>query len=71
MLAIGNDPARLAGQLTSAEAVLGQGGAAPAAMARQALIIQLACLKIAAHPGWPAFSKIFHCAAIIRTMTAR
>lgn len=35
-----------------AEALLGEGGAAPAAMARQALIIQLACLRIAAHPGW-------------------
>jgi hypothetical protein len=50
--AIGGDPAQLAGQLTTAEARLGEGGAAPAAMARQALIIQLACLRIAAHPGW-------------------
>jgi Transglycosylase SLT domain len=52
VLAIGGDPARLAGQLTTAEALLGEGGAAPPAMARQALIIQLACLRIAAHPGW-------------------
>lgn len=51
-LVIGGDPAQLAGQLTSAEALLGKGGAAPAAMARQALIVQLACLRIAAHPGW-------------------
>jgi hypothetical protein len=52
VLAIGGDPARLAAQITAAEALLGEGGAAPAAMARQALIIQLACLRIAAHPGW-------------------
>ena len=51
-LAIGGDPARLAAQLTTAEVLLGEGGAAPAAMARQALIIQLACLRIAAHSGW-------------------
>ena len=51
-LAIGGDPARLAGQLTTAETLLGEGAAAPAAMARQALITQLACLRIAAHPGW-------------------
>ena len=51
-LAIGGDPARLAGQLSTAEALLGESGAAPAALARQALIIQLACLRIAAHPGW-------------------
>lgn len=50
--AIGGDPALLAGQLGTAEALLGDAGAAPAAMARQALIIQLACLRIAAHPGW-------------------
>jgi hypothetical protein len=50
--AIGGDPARLAGQLSTAEALLGEDGAAPAAMARPALIIQLVCLRIAAHPGW-------------------
>ena len=49
---IGGGPARLAGQLTAAETVLGDGGAPPAAMARQALIVQLACLRVAAHPGW-------------------
>lgn len=48
--AIGGDPARLAGQLTGAERVLG--AAASAAMARQALIVQLACLAVAAHPSW-------------------
>lgn len=51
-LPVGGDPARLAGQLSTAEALLGERGAAPAALARQALIIQLACLRIAAHPGW-------------------
>jgi hypothetical protein len=50
--ALGGGPARLAGQLTAAETVLHEGGAPPAAMARQALIVQLACLRIAAHPGW-------------------
>jgi hypothetical protein len=48
---LGGGPARLAGQLTAAETVLHE-GAPPAAMARQALIVQLACLRIAAHPGW-------------------
>jgi hypothetical protein len=52
VLPVGGDPARLADQLTAAEARLGEGGVAPAAMARQALIIQLACRRIAAHPGW-------------------
>jgi len=50
--AVGGDPAQLAGQLTTAERVLGAGAGAPAAMARQALIAQLACLRVAAHPGW-------------------
>lgn len=49
---IGAGPARLAGQLTAAETVLGDGDAPPAAMARQALIVQLACLRVAAHPRW-------------------
>jgi hypothetical protein len=52
VLAMGGDPPRLAGQLSTAEALLGDGDAAPSAMARQALIIELACLRIAAHPGW-------------------
>ena len=50
--AMGGGPAQLAGQLTAAERVLGAGAAAPAAMARQALIVQLACLRVAAHHGW-------------------
>jgi len=45
-------PARLAGRLTAAETVLARGDAPPALMARQALIVQLACLRVAAHPGW-------------------
>jgi membrane-bound lytic murein transglycosylase B len=49
--AIGGDPARLAGQLTTAERALTT-AAAPADLARQALIVQLACLAVSAHPGW-------------------
>ena len=49
---IGGGPARLAAQLTAAEAALAGGDAPPAALARQALIVQLACLRVAAHPGW-------------------
>jgi hypothetical protein len=49
---IGGNPARLARQLTLAESVLGQAGPSPAALARQELIAQLACLRIALHPGW-------------------
>lgn len=45
------DPARLAVQLAAAEAALSRGGAPPAVLTRQALIVQLACLKLAAHPG--------------------
>jgi Transglycosylase SLT domain len=50
--AVGGDPGRLAAQLTTAEMVLGAGDAAPADLARQALIVQLACLRLTAHPGW-------------------
>ncbi len=32
--------------------MLGAGVASPAALARQALIVQLACLRLTAHPGW-------------------
>jgi len=49
---VGGDPAQLAGQLTTAERALGGGATAPAAMARSALIVQLACLAVAAHHGW-------------------
>jgi hypothetical protein len=52
--AIAGDPARLAGQLTTAESVLAGRGASAAALARQALIVQLACLRVAAHPRWAA-----------------
>jgi hypothetical protein len=52
MPVLGGGPARVAGQLTAAENVLHDGGAPPAAMTRQALIVQLACLRVAAHPGW-------------------
>jgi membrane-bound lytic murein transglycosylase B len=45
-------PPRLADQLAAAESVLAEGDAPPALMARQALIVQLACLQVAAHPGW-------------------
>jgi hypothetical protein len=50
--AIGGDPARLARQLSIAETVLGDGDSAPADLASQALIVQLACLRLTAHPGW-------------------
>jgi hypothetical protein len=50
--AIGGDPARLAGQLTTAERALSERGAAPAVLARQSLIVQLACLRLTAHPAW-------------------
>lgn len=50
--AVGGDPAQLAGQITTAERALDAGATAPAALARQALIVQLACLRAAAHPGW-------------------
>jgi membrane-bound lytic murein transglycosylase B len=50
--AIGGDPARLAAQLTSAEAVLGRSGASTAAMTRQALTVQMVCLRLAERPGW-------------------
>jgi hypothetical protein len=50
--AVGGDPAQLADQLTAAEKVLGAGAAALPVMARQALIVQLACLRVAAHRGW-------------------
>ena len=49
---VAGGPARLVGQLTVAETVLAEGDAPPALMARQALIVQLACLRVAAHPGW-------------------
>ena len=50
--AVGGNPARLAAQLTGAERMLGAGEAGPAALARAALTVQLACLRLATHPGW-------------------
>ena len=50
--AVGGDPARLASELTSAETVLGEGGAAPGVLATQALSAQLVCLRLADRPGW-------------------
>ncbi|MBO0848326.1 MAG: lytic transglycosylase domain-containing protein, partial [Pseudonocardia sp.] len=52
MPAVAGDPRRLAGLLTTGESVLGRGGAPATAMDRQALLVQLACLRISAHPGW-------------------
>jgi hypothetical protein len=49
---VAGGPARLASRLTAAETALAAGDAPPALMARQALIVQLACLRVAAHPGW-------------------
>jgi len=45
-------PVRLAAQLSAAESVLAEDDHPPALMARQALIVQLACLRVVAHPGW-------------------
>ena len=50
--AVGASPARLAAQLTAAEAALSRRGASAPGLARQALTIQLACLRLAARPGW-------------------
>jgi hypothetical protein len=50
--AVGANPAQLAAQIATAEAALNRGGAHAATLTRQAMIIQLACLKLAAHPGW-------------------
>jgi hypothetical protein len=49
---IGGDPAHLAGQLTAAETILGESDASPAAIAWQALTVELVCLRLALHPGW-------------------
>lgn len=50
--AIGGGPARLADELTSAETVLGEGDASPPMMTRQAMIVQLVCMRLASRPGW-------------------
>ncbi len=51
---ISGDPQGLAGQLTAAESSLAGNGASPSVLARQALTVQLACLRVALHPGWAA-----------------
>jgi Transglycosylase SLT domain len=48
---VSGNPARLAARLTTAEAALSGGGAPPGALVRQALIVQLTCLKLAGHPA--------------------
>ena len=50
--AMGRDPAHLAGQLTAAETILGHSDASPAAISRQALTVELVCLRLALHRGW-------------------
>ena len=50
--AVGANPSQLAAQIAAAEAALSRDGAPAAASTRQALIIQLACLKLATHHGW-------------------
>jgi len=52
--AVGADPARLARQLATAEGLLGQPVAGAATLVRQALILQVICLKLAANPSWVA-----------------
>ena len=54
MSAIGTDPVRLARQLTTAEMLLRQPKARAATLVRQALILQLVCLKLADMPVWVA-----------------
>src|SRR5215813_13503219 len=50
--AVGANPQQLAAQIATAEATLSRNGAPAAVLSRQALIIQLACLKLAGHHGW-------------------
>jgi hypothetical protein len=50
--AVGANPAQLAAQIAAAEGALNRSGPPAKALTRQAMIIQLACLKLAAHPGW-------------------
>jgi membrane-bound lytic murein transglycosylase B len=49
--AISGSPARLAAAVSTAEAALSRGGAPPARLTRQALVVQLTCLKLATRPG--------------------
>jgi hypothetical protein len=50
--AIGTSPARLAVQLTAAEKALGRSSGSANTFTRQALILQLVCLKLAYQPSW-------------------
>ena len=50
--AIGASPARLAIQLTAAEKALGRSSGSANTFTRQALILQLICLKLAYQPSW-------------------
>lgn len=52
MPAIGGSPARLAVQLTAAEKALSRTGGSSSTFTRQALILQLVCLKLAYQPSW-------------------
>ncbi|HET7018776.1 MAG TPA: transglycosylase SLT domain-containing protein [Streptosporangiaceae bacterium] len=49
---IGGNPARLAAQLTAAEKALSRGSGSANTFTRQALILQLVCLKLAYQPSW-------------------
>jgi membrane-bound lytic murein transglycosylase B len=57
---IGASPARLAVQLTAAEKALAKTTGAANTFARQALILQLVCLKLAYQPSWagPVLSAV-------------
>jgi membrane-bound lytic murein transglycosylase B len=50
--AIGANPARLAAQLTAAEKALSRNSGSASTFTRQALILQLVCLKLAYRPAW-------------------
>ncbi len=50
--AVGANPSQLAAQIAAGEAALSRDGAPAAVSTRKALIIQLACLKLATHHGW-------------------
>lgn len=47
-------PARLARELAAAELAIRDGQQPAAVLARQSLVVQLACLRLAIHPGWAA-----------------
>jgi membrane-bound lytic murein transglycosylase B len=51
---VSGGPQALASQLSAAESALARSGAPAAALAQQALMAQLVCLRVALHPGWAA-----------------